>query len=686
MRYLRYIFIIMVTLALMLSACTPAATPEPTEETTEAPVAEETEAPAAEETEAPAEPTEPEDTGELTPVKLTLNYLAGGPQAGFTYAKELGYYDEVGLDVTIEEGQGSATTSQLVATQKTDIGFADAAAAMGVRAQGGNVKIVAPILQTNGFAVISLKETGIEEMADLEGKTVAVQPGSAQTALLDALLLANGLSQESVDLVNIDPAALVGSLLEGEVDAILAGADFQSVQIRDRGYEINEIFYRDAGAPTVGLSVIVNDEYLAENPDVVERFVAASLKGWDAARENPEAAAQSLVDTFITGDLEQIKKQLDVDLMLICAPGAATLGAPPVENWQLTWDLLTQYQGLSTELPIEDYYTMDFVPADAPICEVMAVEEPAPEYEPASIKLTLNYLAGGPQAGFTYAKELGYYDEVGLDVTIEEGQGSATTSQLVATQKTDIGFADAAAAMGVRAQGGNVKIVAPILQTNGFAVISLKETGIEEMADLEGKTVAVQPGSAQTALLDALLLANGLSQESVDLVNIDPAALVGSLLEGEVDAILAGADFQSVQIRDRGYEINEIFYRDAGAPTVGLSVIVNDEYLAENPDVVERFVAASLKGWDAARENPEAAAQSLVDTFITGDLEQIKKQLDVDLMLICAPGAATLGAPPVENWQLTWDLLTQYQGLSTELPIEDYYTMDFVPADAPACP
>ena len=359
MRHIKNIFLVVMVLAFILSACTSA--PEPTE-------APPTEAPAVEETEAPVEPTEPEDTGELTPIKLVLNYLAGGPQAGFTYAKELGYYDEVGLDVTIEEGQGSATTSQLVATQKTDIGFADAAAAMGVRAQGGNVKIVAPILQTNGFAVISLKETGIEEMADLEGKTVAVQPGSAQTALLDALLLANGLSQESVNLVNIDPAALVGSLLEGEVDAILAGADFQSVQIRDRGFEINEIFYRDAGAPTVGLSIIVNDEYLAENPDIVERFVAASLKGWDAARENPEAAAQSLVDTFISGDLEQIKKQLDVDLMLVCAPGAETLGAPPEENWQLTWDLLTTYQGLSTELPIEDYYTTEFIPADAPAC------------------------------------------------------------------------------------------------------------------------------------------------------------------------------------------------------------------------------------------------------------------------------------------------------------------------------
>jgi len=339
--------------AMLLSAC---ATPTPTPEATEPPETE------------PVETEAPPVVEEKVSVKLTLNFLAGGPQAGFTYAKALGYYDEVGLDVTIEEGQGSATTASLVATGGTEIGFADGASAMAVRSQGGAVKIVAPILQTNGFAIISLAETGITTPADLVGKSIGVQPGSAQTALLDAILQTNDISQDELNVVNIDPAALVGTLLEGDVDAILGGADFQSVQIRDLGFEVNEIYYRDAGVPTVGLSIIVNDEMIANQPEVVERFVAASLKGWDAARKDPEAAAQSLVDTFVSGNLEQILKQLQVDLLLLCAPGSTRLGEPPAENWNLTYDLLTTYQGLSTESPITDYYTTDFIPADGPTC------------------------------------------------------------------------------------------------------------------------------------------------------------------------------------------------------------------------------------------------------------------------------------------------------------------------------
>src|SRR5947209_20176055 len=69
------------------------------------------------------------------PLKLTLNFLAGGPQAGFMYAKALGLYEQAGINLTIEEGRGSATTGQLVATGQTDLGFADAPAAMQLRAK-----------------------------------------------------------------------------------------------------------------------------------------------------------------------------------------------------------------------------------------------------------------------------------------------------------------------------------------------------------------------------------------------------------------------------------------------------------------------------------------------------------------------------------------------------------------------
>ena len=305
---------------------------------------------------------------------------------------------------------------------------------------------------------------------------------------------------------------------------------------------------------------------------------------------------------------------------------------------------------------------------------------------PKPMKLTLNFLAGGPQAGFMYAKKLGYYKDAGIDLTIEEGKGSATTAQQVATNQTDVAFADAPAAMQIRSKGAPVKIVAPILQTNGFAIISIEGSGINTPKDLLGKRLAVQPGTAQTTLLDAILAENKIDKTKLEIVNIDPAALVGALLEKKVDAILAGADFQSVQIRDRGFKVKDILYRDVGVPTVGLSIIARDDRLKADADLYKRFVAASLKGWDEARKNPDAAAAAVIEQFPAVTKEQITKQLKVDLDLICAPGATALGRVPDKNWQITFDLMTTYLSLPKDKPIGDYYTTEFQPADAPKCP
>jgi NitT/TauT family transport system substrate-binding protein len=320
------------------------------------------------------------------------------------------------------------------------------------------------------------------------------------------------------------------------------------------------------------------------------------------------------------------------------------------------------------------------------LCAAVAPATPVSAQTLKPMKLTLNFLAGGPQAGFMYAKKLGYYKDAGIDLTIEEGKGSATTAQQVATGQTDVAFADAPAAMQMRSKGAPVRIVAPILQTNGFAIISIEGSGINSPKDLIGKRLAVQPGTAQTTLLDAILAENKIDKSKLDIVNIDPAALVGALLEKKVDAILAGADFQSVQIRDRGFKVKDILYRDVGVPTVGLSIIARDDKLKADADLYRKFVAASLKGWDEARKNPDAAAAAVIEQFPAVTKEQILKQLKVDLDLICAPGATALGRVPDKNWQITFDLLTTYLGLPKDKPVGDYYTTDYQPANAPACP
>ncbi len=137
------------------------------------------------------------------------------------------------------------------------------------------------------------------------------------------------------------------------------------MQIRDRGFKVNDIFYRDVGVPTVGLSVIARDDRIAADPELFRKFVAVSLDGWDAARKNPTAAAEAVIKMFPAATKDQIQKQLEVDLKLLCAPGATSLGRVPDANWTMTFDLLTQYLQLPKDKPVGDYYTTSLLPAPA---------------------------------------------------------------------------------------------------------------------------------------------------------------------------------------------------------------------------------------------------------------------------------------------------------------------------------
>jgi NitT/TauT family transport system substrate-binding protein len=305
---------------------------------------------------------------ELKPMKLTLNFAAAGPSAGFMMAKRLGLYEKAGIDLTIEEGRGSGTTAQMVATGQTDVGFADAPAAMQLRTKGAPVKIVAPILKTNSFAIISLEEKNIKSPQDLIGKKVAVQAGTAQTTLLDAILIANEIEKTKLDIINIDPGAFVGALLEKKIDAILGGADFHSIQIKERGFRINELLYRDIGVPTIGLSIIARDDRIKGDPELYRKFIQASLEGWEATRKNRDAAADAVVAIFPAVKKSQVLSQLEPVTALLCSNDAKNMGTVPAEKWDVTYKLLTEYLGLSREKPASDFYTADLVTASAPVC------------------------------------------------------------------------------------------------------------------------------------------------------------------------------------------------------------------------------------------------------------------------------------------------------------------------------
>jgi NitT/TauT family transport system substrate-binding protein len=296
-------------------------------------------------------------------VSLRLNWYLGGLHVPFYYGKELGLYEQEGINLTINEGRGSGNTTQVIAAGSDTFGLADSSSLISLAAKGAEIQSVMSLLNSTGFAVVSLAETGIRTPKDLEGKSVAVSPGDPLAQLLEAVAKANDVDISTINFVQVDPAAKVVSVLEKRVDALLGGADDQYFLIKYQGQEPHALRYSEHGANIVGMTVLTQTDLIENNPDLVERFVRASAASWKAAMENPEAAVEAALK--IKPDLNQQSTldQMKVDFELLHSTGSPDrVGFGSEADWAQTIDLLKTYRGLETDADWTTFHTNAFVP------------------------------------------------------------------------------------------------------------------------------------------------------------------------------------------------------------------------------------------------------------------------------------------------------------------------------------
>jgi NitT/TauT family transport system substrate-binding protein len=298
----------------------------------------------------------------LTPVTFQLNWVAGGANAGFAAAVAEGFYKEVGLDVTLVQGNGSGNTAQLVASGRAQIAYADAVAVSQLIAKGAPMTIVSTIYQSNPNEVSALKKTGIKSIKDLVGKKVGVPSGSSQTTMLPLFLKANNLKESDLTLMNMPPTAMVPSLLQGQVDAILGSMDAYQIQLEAQGAQLDNYRFADYGVPTVSTSIFANTTYVKENPEIVRKFIAASLKGWSFALDNPEKTVKDLKVVFPELNEKLAAAELAAITPLFCSGGAKYIGKAEDAHWTRTQELLSEVKLLPAGQDPKSYYTNDYLP------------------------------------------------------------------------------------------------------------------------------------------------------------------------------------------------------------------------------------------------------------------------------------------------------------------------------------
>jgi ABC-type nitrate/sulfonate/bicarbonate transport system substrate-binding protein len=280
------------------------------------------------------------------------------PFVGAYVAQEKGFFRDEVLQVDIRHAQ-SGEHLQLMLAGEVQFTTANGAQVLQRNAQGLPVVSIALIGQRSeqGYAVLST--SGIRGVGDWAGKTFGYK-GSVPAEFL-AVARANGLDPDRVEKVRVgfDPRILT----EGQVDILAVFFSNEPDTLRRLGFETRVFDPNDFGIQSLGLSYIASRDFIARNPDAVERFLRAALRGLDYAQRNRDEALDIVMKYAPQEDREHQRFMLNTELdrALTDSTRRNGLGWQTQAQWQSFHDTLLEFGGIEKRVDVASAFTDEFL-------------------------------------------------------------------------------------------------------------------------------------------------------------------------------------------------------------------------------------------------------------------------------------------------------------------------------------
>jgi ABC-type nitrate/sulfonate/bicarbonate transport system substrate-binding protein len=307
-------------------------------------------------------PTPTPEAASLTPVSVQFNWVHTIEYAGFQIAEREGYYREAGLAVEMREATFDADgnlTDHIdeVASGRADFGITGSDVLLKARAEGVPVVAIATVYQRLPNILIALKESGIARPQDLVGKTVALT--ADVSVYWDTFVENTDLDAGSINRVERTDFG-TSQLTSGEVDVLDAYLTNQPIALANEGVEINTMLLADYGVDGYPNLIFATADTVQNRPELVEAFLRATLRGYEAAVADPELAARSSVafNDELLYDNELASMRVSVPLI---APPNTPIGSMSAEIWDLSYALLRDGGALTAEFDVTAAFDLSFL-------------------------------------------------------------------------------------------------------------------------------------------------------------------------------------------------------------------------------------------------------------------------------------------------------------------------------------
>ncbi len=277
--------------------------------------------------------------GHANNVTLQLKWVTQAQFAGYYVAQDKGYYEEEGLTVEIKPGGPDIAPAQVIAGGGADVVLDWMPSALASREKGLPLVNIAQPYKSSGMMLTCRKDSGIATPADFKGKTLGVWFFGNEYPFLNwmgKLGLSTEGGPDGVTVLkqgfNVDP------LLNKQADCVSTMTYNEYWQVIDAGLTPDDLVvfkYEDEGVSTLEDGMYVLEENLNDPVfvDKMVRFVRASMKGWKYAEENPDEAAEIVLENDATGaQTEQHQKRMMGEVAKLTAGSNGTLDPADYER------------------------------------------------------------------------------------------------------------------------------------------------------------------------------------------------------------------------------------------------------------------------------------------------------------------------------------------------------------------